>query len=679
LTRLSIDFGAAATKAAVSADGDGSSVLVEFGPHCELPTALYFSVDGRIHAGNQALAFADRDDRGLVMGIKHLINAPGPVEPARRTLRVGGREFSLVMAVAALFGEVIMAVEHLGVGRLSAVTLTHPVGWGQDELDVLIQALQLAGVSAGPRFVSEPEGTAGFALDRGLVVADGQVLAVFDLGASTFDAAVIRALEGAPPDSPPSTWRAVGGSDLDAALLDLVHRQLQREDPAAADRYAMDRDERGWLFSREARRVKEALTEGETATFAGIGTVGDVEVSRAHFEETIAEQVDLCFDAFDALLDAAPEGRKVATIVASGGAVLVPLIEDRLQAVAARRGATFVLAQSRGISPGQVVAPGALAVGRRRGQVGASLAMTGAGDMTLPPRSRLALARPLDNGSVAVIVTPESSSQRFMVIDSQSARYSEGNTYGAFSEVSAIASDPDSGRFVTGMRNGSVEVWMPKRSNWAWRQLEQRPVERWFGSLFGKSVVAVALRGRWVAYMAENSGGAIFHLPTSGNTPSRTLPCVQGVAAMDFVDEPVRLVVVDPDRLLVFDATGSPPLTSLLPGLPTQVAFAPAWQLVAVRTESTLGLYEIRSDRARLCFQSGDGGSGPVAIVETTRGPLVVSATANRLGFTDLDGFALPSPPAEGPAPDQLFVFASPGLLGARTGSSVGKFVVEAQ
>lgn len=362
VTAISIDFGAAATKTACRLPS-GSVDLVRVGSAREFPTAVYLSSTGQIDVGDRAIAYRGRrgSDR-LLHRIKHQINEPGEV--ARdRLIRLGGREMRLVEVVAAIFGRALEAAEAVVDCGTVDVTLTHPDSWNEPEQAVLAEALSLAGVNTAPSFVSEPEAAAGFAVELQLASFRDGAVAVFDLGASTFDAAVVAAGDnGATVRLTLPTSRIAGGDDFDAHLLEHIENGLTSTE---ADVFRQLRTDRAWALALEARRLKEALSADEWATFA-FGGLRDVKVYRDQLVELVAPMIDECVSAFEACLDSLPPATTVGTIVGSGGSVQMPYVRDRLEQLAQQRNTRFILAASEDVGPGQVIAPGALHLIARR-------------------------------------------------------------------------------------------------------------------------------------------------------------------------------------------------------------------------------------------------------------------------------------------------------------------------
>jgi hypothetical protein len=99
-------------------------------------------------------------------------------------------------------------IRPLGGEKPDEVRLTHPAQWGPVRRNVLLSAARLAGMGNAVSLVPEPVAAAAhFASFPGKSLAPGQALAVYDLGAGTFDVAVVSrcSLRTALPTSAAST------------------------------------------------------------------------------------------------------------------------------------------------------------------------------------------------------------------------------------------------------------------------------------------------------------------------------------------------------------------------------------------------------------------------------------------------------------------------------------------
>lgn len=367
---IGIDFGAAGTKVAYRT-GSGQFRLVRFGPSGagEFPTAAYLAQSGKLYVGDRAMSYAGRVSGRLVTRIKHQLQAPGDVIPKDRKILIGEREILLVEIIAEIFDYALLEYQKISGGRPKNIILTHPVNWGAAQEDALASALALAGHSK-PAFDTEPSAAAAFSFEQNLVSRVDGAIAVFDFGASTFDAAVIEQRDDGAMFTWDSDGRIIGGDDFDSDLLDLVEYELEgavasRSNADYAQIFRRWRDEEPFRLAKEARRIKEMLSFEEEAVFAFGGQEPDgieVEVHREDFEERIAPRVQECLAVFEGCLDSLPKSASLAAVVGTGGSAHVPYVRERLEEIAQQRNAKLVLPGDDEFGPGQVVAPGAVQI-----------------------------------------------------------------------------------------------------------------------------------------------------------------------------------------------------------------------------------------------------------------------------------------------------------------------------
>ena len=103
------------------------------------------------------------------------------------------------------------------------MTVSHPANWGQYKRDLLQQSLRLAGLTEAET-ITEPEAAAIYYASNERVES-GTIVAVYDLGGGTFDAAVLRkTAEGFEIMGRPEGIEHLGGIDFDQAILARVDR-----------------------------------------------------------------------------------------------------------------------------------------------------------------------------------------------------------------------------------------------------------------------------------------------------------------------------------------------------------------------------------------------------------------------------------------------------------------------
>jgi molecular chaperone DnaK len=259
-------------------------------------------------------------------------------EPARVvaefTRRIGDRTPIVVNgepiapeALAARFvGHLLQRVAAQEGGPAAAVALTHPAGWGPHKLGLLQDGLAGQGLP-GVVMVPEPRAAAiGYAsVTR---AEPGSVVAVYDLGGGTFDAAVLRT-GGFELLGRPEGIDRLGGIDFDEAVFEHVQAELGAEwdDLDPTDDMVL-----GAVagLRRECIAAKEALSQDTEVTLPGVHRL--VRLERTRFEEMIRPSVEETVAALGRAVTSAglPDGA-VPTILLAGGSSRIPLVRATVE------------------------------------------------------------------------------------------------------------------------------------------------------------------------------------------------------------------------------------------------------------------------------------------------------------------------------------------------------------
>jgi hypothetical protein len=172
--------------------------------------------------------------------------------------------------------------------RPDEVRLTHPAQWGPVRRNVLLSAARQAGLGTNLVLIPEPVAAAAhFASFAGRSLAPGQALAVYDLGAGTFDVAVVAATQTGFVVLAEAGLADLGGLDVDQALLEHVGRQAGMRDPARWQRLLRPE-------SSADRRAQRALREDVKAAKESLSTHPQTEVALPEpFEDVLVTRAEL--------------------------------------------------------------------------------------------------------------------------------------------------------------------------------------------------------------------------------------------------------------------------------------------------------------------------------------------------------------------------------------------------
>jgi hypothetical protein len=242
--------------------------------------------------------------------------------------------------VAELVGAVLRQVArqarwHFNGAEPTRLVLTHPARWGTRALNVLERAAALSGLP-NPQFVPEP---AAAALHYGGAPSGhtGRV-AVYDLGAGTFDAAVLnaRSTDSLPElAGPPGGDEDVGGELFDSLLLKYLRDSLGTEEQQVWDAgFALD-SRRGRrdhaYFAKHLRDAREHLSAYTRASLYLPPLDRDTEIRRDLLNQLIQEPIARSISILAITIDAAGGQDHLEAIYLSGGASRTPLVSEMLR------------------------------------------------------------------------------------------------------------------------------------------------------------------------------------------------------------------------------------------------------------------------------------------------------------------------------------------------------------
>jgi sugar lactone lactonase YvrE/actin-like ATPase involved in cell morphogenesis len=316
---LGIDLGTTYTSAAVA---EGSAVeVVQLGTRSSvIPTVVFLTEDGELLTGDAANRRGVTAPTRVAREFKRRVGDTAP-------LLLGGTP----MAPQALMGTILRTV----VDRVTAergnppahVAVSHPANWGPYKLDLLGQAVRLADLPFATT-ISEPEAAACYYSSTRRLAA-GEIVAVYDLGGGTFDAAVVQASDsGFRILGVPEGIEHLGGIDVDEAVLGFVSRalggaleRLDLDDPvviAAAAR-----------LRRDCVEAKEALSS-DTETVIPVmlpGLQSEVRITRAELEAMVQPSLRATVGALQrAIRSAEITAADLSAVLLVGGTSRMPMV-----------------------------------------------------------------------------------------------------------------------------------------------------------------------------------------------------------------------------------------------------------------------------------------------------------------------------------------------------------------
>ena len=320
---LSIDFGTSSTVGVLSAFGRGPRAI-EVDGSVTMSSAVYVNDDGLLVVGQDAERRARLDPSRFEPNPKRRID--------EGVLQLGETTVAIPDAFAAVLRRIGEEAErHLG--RPPAQTrISHPAGWGATRQEVLRTAAVKAGLG-DVRLIPEPVAAAAHYASLGSRTSGP--IGVYDLGAGTFDCAVVGVTaqgfavlaEDGLPD--------LGSLDIDQALLVHIGREVSHADPAQWQRLlrpqtTADRRARRALL-QDVRDAKESLSRHAQTHVPMPEPFGDVLVRRDELEALVRPSLLRSAELLGATIRRAGlSPAQLAGVYLVGGPSRMPLLAELL-------------------------------------------------------------------------------------------------------------------------------------------------------------------------------------------------------------------------------------------------------------------------------------------------------------------------------------------------------------
>jgi len=318
---LGIDLGTTFSAAAL---GEGGRVEVfTLGTlAAAVPSVVLLRADGEVLIGEAAERRSITEPTRTGREFKRRLGDPAP-------LLLGGTPYGAEALMARLLRSIVDAVTERQGAPPAGITVTHPANYGAYKRELLLEMVRLADVGRVD-FLTEPEAAAiNYAEQNRL--EPGQVVAVYDFGGGTFDAAVLRkTADGFVVLGQPEGMDRLGGIDFDQAIFGHVDdavggqvRGVDVDDPAA--RAAVAR------LRADIRSAKESLSTDADVTIPimlpGLQTA--VRLTRSEFEGMIRPRVLETVSALErAVRSAGVAMTDIDRILLVGGSSRIPLVRE---------------------------------------------------------------------------------------------------------------------------------------------------------------------------------------------------------------------------------------------------------------------------------------------------------------------------------------------------------------
>ncbi|MEJ3749807.1 Hsp70 family protein [Actinomycetes bacterium KLBMP 9797] len=349
--RLGVDFGTSTT-VAVLAWPDGAVKPLVFDGSELLPSAVCATGDGAMLVGRDAIHAARTHPEGFEPNPKRCVDDGAVL--------LGAVEVPVPEMFAAVLRRVAVEARRVAGGQLGPVTLTCPAGWGRQRRDVLSAAADIAGLGT-PTLVAEPVAAASqFVESAGREFPVGSYAVVYDLGAGTFDAAVVRRTAAGFEVVAEAGLSDAGGLDIDEAVVAYLGSVFVTRDAnrwARLHHPATPEDRRAARMLRDDVRAGKEVLSRTSSTFIRLPLFDfDAPLGREQLELLARPILDRTVRTTRAVINRAGIGiESVAGLFLVGGSTRMPLVATLLHQ-------TLGLAPTVIDRPEMVVAEGSLRV-----------------------------------------------------------------------------------------------------------------------------------------------------------------------------------------------------------------------------------------------------------------------------------------------------------------------------
>jgi actin-like ATPase involved in cell morphogenesis len=327
---LGVDLGTTFTAAAIVKEGRAEMAVLG-SRTAAVPTVVYIGADEQdVLVGEAARRRLSSDPSRVVREFKRRLGDATPIF-------VGGAPRSAESLLATVLRSVVDQVSEQEGAPPERTVVTHPANWGAYRRELLSHVIRQSDVPEVST-ISEPEAAAIYyaSTER---IEPGELVAVYDLGGGTFDAALLRrTTNGFELVGSPEGIEHLGGIDIDEAIfqhvrlaLGTVIDELDVDDPATV--LALRR------LREECTEAKETLSFDSRATVPVLlpGVQAEVVITRAELEPMIRPMLaDTIAAVRRALGTAGVEPDALHAVLLVGGSSRIPLVAEMLTAALGR-------------------------------------------------------------------------------------------------------------------------------------------------------------------------------------------------------------------------------------------------------------------------------------------------------------------------------------------------------
>ncbi|HEY6793420.1 MAG TPA: Hsp70 family protein [Kineosporiaceae bacterium] len=317
---LGVDLGTVYTAAATWRDGHAE--IVSLGSRsATIPSVVLLREDSSFLTGEAANRRALMEPGRVAREFKRRFGDSTPI-------MLGGTPNSPEALMGRLLHSVVSEVTAQQGEPPVSLCVCHPANWGPYKTDLLQQAVRMADLSVPVTLAVEPVAAAAY-YARQQRVEDGSLVAVYDLGGGTFDAAVVRTTgDSFDIIGRPEGIEHLGGADFDAAVFEHV-RTVVGEPLTTLDDSLPSTVAAVARLREECTSAKETLSSDTDTTIPVLlpHYATEVRITRAELERMVRPSL---YDTISALQRAIRStgvtAQHLHSVLLIGGSSRMPLV-----------------------------------------------------------------------------------------------------------------------------------------------------------------------------------------------------------------------------------------------------------------------------------------------------------------------------------------------------------------
>ncbi|DAZ92860.1 TPA: hypothetical protein N0F65_003039 [Lagenidium giganteum] len=295
--------------------------------------------------------FSDKETQEVSKVVSYKI-VPGP-NGSDAWVEAKGKKYSPSQIGSMVLSKMKETADGFLGKPITQAVVTVPAYFNDSQRQATKDAGKIAGLDV-LRIINEPTAAA---LAYGLDKADGQVIAVFDLGGGTFDVSILEISGGVFEVKSTNGDTLLGGEDFDEELLRYLVSEFKKESSIdlSGDNLAMQRLREA---AEKAKRELDGLAQTDISLpFITADATGpkhlNMKITRATFEKLVAHLIERTMvPCKKCVKDAGLDKKDINEVILVGGMSRMPKVQQSVEEFFGRK-------PSKGVNPDEVVAMGA--------------------------------------------------------------------------------------------------------------------------------------------------------------------------------------------------------------------------------------------------------------------------------------------------------------------------------